>query len=388
MEPPKKPNDSPDLKPSDSRTSGLPEYVDSKLSDFRTLGLSDSSLTPKSLGYYFPAEFATHEATWLSWPHNKDSWPGKIETIYAPYAQFIKELTKGELVRINVRDLDMQNFAIGHLNKAGVDLSKVQFFLHPTNDAWCRDHGPAFLINPDKEIKKIIVDWDYNAWGNKYPPFDLDEDIPTRIGLEFQIPVYYPGIIMEGGSVDFNGAGTLITSTACLLNKNRNPHLTQQEIEKYLQDYYGVAQVLWVNEGIIGDDTDGHIDDTVRFVSENKVITVIEENRSDENYGLLQENLELLKAMRLINGKSLDIVELPMPDPVIYNDQRLPASYANFYIANKSVIVPTFRSPKDDKALQIIQSCFPEREVIGIDSTDIIWGLGSFHCLSQQEPLV
>ncbi len=224
--------------------------------------------------------------------------------------------------------------------------------------------------------------------GNKYPPYDLDDVIPTLIAKHFNLPVFYPGIIMEGGSVEFNGKGTLMTSTACLLNPNRNPQLNQQQIEEYLYNYYGVEQILWVDEGIIGDDTDGHIDDTVRFVNEDTVITVIEENKDDENYSLLQNNLKQLNKTRLINGSRLNIIELPMPDEVIWNGQRLPASYANFYIANKSVIVPTFRCANDDKALQIIQGAFPGREVVGIDSTDIIWGLGSFHCLSQQEPMV
>ena len=344
--------------------------------------------TPKELGYYFPAEFEPHIATWLSWPHKEASWPGKIDSIYPSYSKFIKELTKGELVRINVTDKSMKSFAVSHLRKENVDLSKVEFFFHPTNDAWCRDHGPAFLVNANAEQKKVIVDWGYNAWGGKYPPFNLDDVIPTLIGKHFNIPVFNPGIIMEGGSVEFNGKGTVLTSTACLLNKNRNPHLNQQQIEEYLYNYYGQEQVLWVDEGIIGDDTDGHIDDTVRFVNEDTVITVIEENKKDENYDLLQHNLKQLKAMRLQNGKQLNIVELPMPPALVYEDMRLPCSYANFYIANKSVIVPTFRSAKDDKALQIIESCFPDREVIGIDSTDIIWGLGSFHCLSQQEPAI
>ncbi len=344
--------------------------------------------TPKELGYYFPAEFALHTATWLSWPHKEASWPGKIQTIYPNYALFIKELTRGETVCINVLDEAMKNFATAVLNKENVDLSKVNFFYHPTNDAWCRDHGPAFLINPNAEQKKVIVDWNYNAWGNKYPPYDLDDVVPTLIGKQFDYPVYYPGIIMEGGSVEFNGAGSLMSSTACLLNPNRNPHLNQQQIEEYLMNYYGVQQILWVDEGIVGDDTDGHIDDTVRFVNEDTVITVVEEKKGDQNYALLQHNLTQLKQMRLLNNKQLNIVELPMPDDVVYEEQRLPASYANFYIANQSVIVPTFRSPKDDRALSIIQSCFPEREVVGIDSTDIIWGLGSFHCLSQQEPAV
>lgn len=346
------------------------------------------STTPKAAGYYFPAEFHQHAATWLSWPHKEASWPGKIHTIYPYYSQFIKELVKGEDVCINVRDDAMKGFAVNCLEQAGVDTSRVRFFFHPTNDAWCRDHGPAFLINPRAAQKKVIVDWNYNAWGNKYPPFDLDDVIPTLVGKELNLPVYYPGIIMEGGSVDFNGKGTVITSTCCLLNDNRNPHLSQEEIESYLVNYYGVDQVLWVKEGIVGDDTDGHIDDTVRFVNEDTVITVIEENKQDENYALLQENLADLKRMRLLNGKQMNIVELPMPEEVIYEDQRLPASYANFYIANTSVIVPTFRCSRDERALQIIQGCFPDRKVVGIDSTEIIWGLGSFHCLSQQEPAV
>lgn len=344
--------------------------------------------TPSALGYYFPAEFAPHEATWLSWPHKVASWPGKIDAIYPYYAQFIKVLSQSEKVRINVADQEMKVFALQYIEQAGADLTQVEFYFHPTNDAWCRDHGPAFLINPNAEQKKVIVDWGYNAWGGKYPPFDLDDVIPTLIGKQFNIPVFHPGIVMEGGSVEFNGAGTLLTSTACLLNPNRNPHLNQDQIEGYLRNYYGVEQILWVDEGVVGDDTDGHIDDTVRFVNEDTVLTVVEEDKTDENYALLQHNLKQLKSMRLLNGKSLNIVELPMPDAVIWEDQRLPASYANFYISNKHVIVPTFRCAKDDVALSIIQSCFKEREVIGIDSTEIIWGLGSFHCLSQQEPAV
>ncbi len=344
--------------------------------------------TPKEYGYYFPAEFAPHEATWLSWPHQEATWPGKIDAIYSSYCQFIKYLTLSEKVRINVSNDAMKIVAIQHLEKAGVAVAGVEFFMHPTNDAWCRDHGPAFLINPAADIKKIIVDWRYNAWGNKYPPYDLDDIIPTLIGNHFSIPVYNPGIVMEGGSVEFNGKGSLLTSTACLLNQNRNPALNQNRIENYLYDFYGVEQVLWVDEGIVGDDTDGHIDDTVRFINEDTVITVIEENKGDANYALLQTNLKQLKVMRLLNGKQLNIIELPMPDEIIYEGQRLPASYANFYISNGHVIVPTFRSRKDEKAIRIIAACFPDREVVGIDSTDIIWGLGSFHCLSQQEPLV
>ncbi len=344
--------------------------------------------TPHELGYFFPAEFGPHRATWLSWPHKEASWPGKIQTIYPRYTAFIKILTNSELVCINVNDQAMKDNAVEWLAKDEVDLSRVEFFFNPTNDAWCRDHGPAFLINPAAEPKKVIVDWNYNAWGNKYPPYDLDDVIPTRIAEHAGIPVYHPGIVMEGGSVEFNGEGTILTSESCLLNPNRNPGLTKSGIENYLLHYYGATQVLWVPDGIVGDDTDGHVDDTVRFVNSDTVIAVVEENKGDENFELLQNNLKTLKAMRLIDGRRLNIVELPMPDPVIYENQRLPASYANFYIANKDVIVPVFNTRNDDLALGIISSCFPDRKITGIDSTDIIWGLGSFHCLSQQEPMV
>ena len=344
--------------------------------------------TPHSLGYYFPAEFDRHEATWLSWPHKNASWPGKIESIYPPYCQFIRTVSESEPVRINVNDEGMKASAIRHLQEAGADLGQIEFFFHPTNDAWCRDHGPAFLINPQAAIKKVIVDWGYNAWGNKYPPYDLDDVIPSLIGSHYGLPVYHPGIVMEGGSVEFNGQGTLLTSTACLLHPNRNPQLGQAEIEQYLRDFYGVEQILWVDQGIEGDDTDGHIDDTVRFVNADTVLAVVEENKNDPNYSLLQGNLKELRQMRLLNGQQLNIVELPMPDRVEWEGQRLPASYANFYICNGAVVVPTFRCGKDETALHIIRQCFPSRKIVGIDSTDIIWGLGSFHCLSQQEPAV
>ena len=344
--------------------------------------------SPKELGYRFPAEFELHTATWLSWPHKEASWPGKIERIYTPYCLFIKAVAENEYVHINIGNEEMKLFAIEKLQAVSADLEKIKFYTHPTNDAWCRDHGPAFLINPGATQPKIIIDWNYNAWGNKYPPYDLDDRIPALIAAAYQIPVLYPDIIMEGGSVDFNGKGTLITSESCLLNENRNPLLSRSGIEAYLEAYYGVEQILWVKDGIVGDDTDGHIDDTVRFFNEDSVLVVVEENKTDENYSILQQNLSDLKKMRLLNGKQLNLVELPMPDKVIYEDQRLPASYANFYIANGLVVVPTFRCAKDDRALQIIQHAFPERKVIGIDSTDIIWGLGSFHCLSQQEPYV
>lgn len=344
-------------------------------------------LTPQQLGYYFPAEFAPHAATWLSWPHKEASWPGKIETIYPVYAQFIKLVAEGEKVNINVVDEAMKQKAIVHLTAQQTSLSNITFFQHPTNDAWCRDHGPAFLINEKADQRKIIVDWGYNAWGNKYPPFDLDDNIPTLIAQHYKIPVVYPGIVMEGGSVEFNGQGTLLTTTSCLLNKNRNPHLSQAKIEEYLHQYYGVENIIWLGDGIMGDDTDGHIDDLTRFVNADTVVTVVEQNKKDENYEPLIANLKLLHKLRLENNKQLNIIELPMPSSIVYEDMRLPASYANFYISNKYVVVPTFRDKQDDNALEILQACFKDRKVVGVDSLDLIWGLGSFHCLSQQEPL-
>lgn len=344
--------------------------------------------TPQQLGYYFPAEFELHHATWLSWPHKEASWPGKIDSIFPVYAKFIKLLAEGEQVNINVIDGVMKQKALHHLRDQGADLQNINFFHHPTNDAWCRDHGPAFLVNPKAKDRKIIVDWGYNAWGGKYPPFDLDDQIPTLIARHYNIPVVYPGIVMEGGSVEFNGRGTVLTTTSCLLNKNRNPHLDQKQIEEFLHGYYGVDHILWLGDGISGDDTDGHIDDLTRFVNEDTVVTVVETDRKDENYKPLQENLRNLSTLRLESGKQMNIVELPMPAAVIYDDMRLPASYANFYISNKYVIVPTFRDENDEKALDILQSCFKDKIVTGLDSLDIIWGLGSFHCLSQQEPKI
>lgn len=348
--------------------------------------------TPKQSGFYFPAEFEQQRALWLSWPHKEASWPGKLHTIYKPYCEFILQVSRHQKVCINVADATMERFALTEIQKysssvPGARLSEISFYLHPTNDAWCRDHGPAFVVNRQTG-EKAIVDWGYNAWGDKYPPYNLDDVIPTRIGETLGLKVFYPNIVMEGGSVEFNGKGTLLTTTACLLNKNRNPHLSQKQIEEYLTEYYGAEHILWLGDGIVGDDTDGHIDDITRFVNEDTVVTVVEHDKNDDNYHLLKENLESLHTMRLQDGKQLNVIELPMPKAVIYEDQRLPASYANFYIANKTVIVPTFQdNVNDDKALTILQDCFKDREVIGIDSTDLIWGLGSFHCLSQQEPV-
>lgn len=355
------------------------------MTNSKSFSSSEFIRTPKSMGFTFPAEWSQQTAMWLSWPHKEASWPGKINAIYPSYCKFIVAVAGAQKVRINVSNEAMQAFATMELEKITDDFSNIEFHINPTNDAWCRDHGPAFLINKATK-EKAVVDWQYNAWGNKYPPFDLDDIVPSRIAKTFNLPLFTPSIVMEGGAVEFNGAGTVLTTSACLLNENRNPHLTKEQIEQYLLEYYGQEQVLWLEEGIIGDDTDGHIDDITRFVNEDTVVTVVEENPEDENYAILQHNLETLRGFRLLNGKPLNIIELPMPAPVLYEGDVLPASYANFYIANEVVVVPVFNDKNDAKALAILQECFPDRKVIGIDSVDIIWGLGSFHCLSQQEP--
>ncbi len=343
---------------------------------------------PGSNGFYFPPEWHPHTATWLTFPHTQASWQGKkLPKMYDNYLQLIKNISVGEKVGLIVNDEKLKEKVIQLLQNNNQNMAQIEFLVQKTNDSWCRDHGPAFLINPTTK-QKMIVDWEYNAWGGKYPPFNDDNNIPKAIANYRGIEFVSPGIVMEGGSVEFNGAGTILTSKSCLLNQNRNPHLNQMQIEQYLFDFYGAKQVLWVEDGIVGDDTDGHIDDTTRFVNEDTVVTMVENNKNDENHAILNHNLKLLQKMRLYNGKPLNVVELPMPDPVIIEDFRAPASYGNFLICNAGVLVPTFQSKKDQIALDILQSVFKDRPVIGLDSTDIIWGQGSFHCLSQQEPAV
>ena len=340
---------------------------------------------PRELGYRFPAEWVMHDATWLSYPHNEASWPGKMHTIFPYYHRFIKELARGELVNINVTGTEMEHSVGAALKEEGVNMEHIRLHVLPTNDAWCRDHGPAFVLNQHADQPKAIVNWKYNGWGGKYPA-ELDTTIPLRIGELLDLPVFQPGIVMEGGSVDFNGKGTILTTTSCLLHPNRNPDLSQGQIEEFLLNYYGAEQVLWLGEGIEGDDTDGHIDDLTRFVNEDTVITMIEPDRSDPNHIPLRDNLKALNRFRLVNGKQLNIIEIPMPGPMYYEGQRLPVSYANFYIANAGVMVPVYRCKQDDRAISILESCIKDRPVIGLDSVEIIWGLGSWHCLSQQEP--
>jgi agmatine deiminase len=344
-----------------------------------------TSKTPAALGYRMPAEWEPHAATWLSWPRREGiSFPESFDRVLPALRAMLEAIIESEEVCINVSNGAHEAEARAVLN--GLSMERVTFHRIQTNEPWCRDHGPIFLAR-DVDPKLAIVDWDYNAWGNKYPPFDLDEVVPARVAQILDLPVFYPHMILEGGSIDVNGAGALLTTESCLMNKNRNPNLSRDEIEQCLRDYFGVQEILWLGEGIEGDDTDGHIDDLARFVSENTVVTVVEESREDDNYEPLQENLARLRAMKTGDDK-IDIITLPMPKKIMREGQRLPASYANFYIANTCVLVPTFADPADEIALSILQKLFPDRRVIGVDCRELIWGLGTFHCLTQQQPAV
>jgi agmatine deiminase len=343
--------------------------------------------TPAALGYRMPAEWERHRGTWLSWPHKESSWPDNFGPVPTIFASLVRCLVDREEVHINVAGAEMEALVRRLLTEEGVATDNVLFHFNPTNDAWCRDHGPIFIQREvDGRREEAIVDWGYNAWGGKYPPYDLDDVIPTRVGREYGIPVFHPGVIMEGGSLDVNGQGTLLTTEACLLNPNRNPQLDRAQIEACLRDFLGVSKILWLGEGIVGDDTDGHVDDLTRFVNPATVVTVVEEDSADENYEPLQQNLERLRGMTDQNDRPLRVVTLPMPRPLYRGGQRLPASYANFYIANGLVLLPTYDPPRDEEAATILQSLFPDRDVIGIDCADLVWGLGAFHCVTQQWP--
>jgi agmatine deiminase len=334
-----------------------------------------------ALGYRMAAEWEPHAATWLAWPHKRESWPGKFEPILPLYARFIRTLARFEPVHV----LAGGNAVMSEARSLVGDVANVTLHDIPTNDAWTRDHGPTFLVGLPGS-PPALVDWGYNAWGGKYPPFDLDDAVPRRIADITGRRRFEPGIILEGGAIDCNGRGTILTTEQCLLNPNRNPHLKQADMEQYLADYLAAKKVLWLGEGIEGDDTDGHIDELARFVGERTVVAALEENRDDPNYCALRENFERLGRMTDQDRRPLDVIALPMPRSIHYEGQRLPASYCNFYIANTIVVVPQFDDPADAKAMEILGRVLPGREVIGLPARDLVWGLGAFHCITQQEP--
>ncbi|MEW6157753.1 MAG: agmatine deiminase family protein [Verrucomicrobiota bacterium] len=343
---------------------------------------------PAQLGYRMPAEWEPHRSTWFTWPRPQGiSFPEKYETVPPVYAELIKQIAQVEDVEINVWDAAMEQWVRELLTKLGVPLERVRFHHFPAYEPWCRDHGPVFLVRDVQgKHERAIVDWGYNAWGGKYPPFDLDDAIPQHVARLRDLPLFSPGIVMEGGSIDVNGTGSLLTTESCLLNPNRNSHLSQREIADYLRRFLGVTNIIWLGEGIVGDDTDGHIDDLARFINPTTIVTVVEDDPDDANFQPLKDNLRRLRTARDEKGRLFRVVQLPMPRLIEFQGQRLPASYANFYIANGVVLVPTFRDPKDTTALTILQKEFPKHRVVGIDSTELIWGLGSFHCITQQEP--
>lgn len=348
---------------------------------------ADRASWPSARGYRLPAEWGPHEATWLSWPHNRDSWPGVFEGVDPAMVEFVRALAACEPVYINVLDAEHEQH-LRRLLRAAAPPERLRFYRFPTNDAWARDHGAIFVTRPTHDEPRLAVDFDYNAWGGKYPPFDLDRQIGRQMAEALGVPRFEQmGTVLEGGSIEVNGEGTLLTTEQCLLNPNRNPQLAQADIERILRDAFGVTEVLWLGEGIEGDDTDGHIDDLTRFVDPTTVVTVVEPNRADPNHVPLAANRRLLDTLSA-GGRALTVRELPMPEPQYLEEQRLPASYANFYVANDAVLVPTFACPQDDVACGVLRECFPKRRVVPVDCRTIIAGLGALHCLTQQVPAV
>jgi agmatine deiminase len=345
---------------------------------------------PRENGFRMPAEWAGHAATWIAWPHNADDWPGKFQAISWVYADIVRHLAAGEDVHILVNDAAAEKRARGVLTRSGAGLGRVHFHQWPTNRVWVRDSGPIFVKNVRGET--AITNWGFNAWA-KYDDWQLDDEVPDHAAALLNFPEWTPKtgdhrVVLEGGSIDTNGAGVLLTTEECLLSKvqQRNPGLSREDLEGVFRDYLGIEKVIWLNRGIAGDDTHGHVDDITRFVGENRIVTVIEPDPDDENYEPLQENLQRLKSARNLAGNEFEIVELAMPAPVVFDGRRLPASYANFYIANDRVLVPTFNDPNDRKALSVLAEIFPGRTVTGIHCGDLIWGLGALHCMTQQQP--
>lgn len=351
--------------------------------------------TPAAVGYSFPPEWHPHAGTWFSWPRPEGiSFPGKYHTVPENLARIMCEIQARELVFVNVPNENYEHLVRGQLQAFGCPTKNVRFFHIKTNESWCRDHGPAFVLRRRKmrtkkasSVDAAVIDWGFNAWGGKYPPWGDDDAVPTQVAKALKLPVFYPNIVMEGGAVDFNGAGTVLTTTDCLLNKNRNPGLSRSQVEQYLKDYYGQRHVCWLTGGIEGDDTDGHVDDLARFISPTKIVVGIESDPKDDNYRVLRSVRKQLNDLRDQDGRMFEIVEIPMPRAITYASQRLPATYVNFYFVNGALLVPTYGHRKNDRhAIEILQAHLPKHEVIGMNCTELIWGLGAIHCLTQQQP--
>lgn len=340
--------------------------------------------TPAELGYRMPAEWEEHSATWLSWPHNAETWPGCFDMVEPTMVEVVRVLARGEAVRINVLDADHEAHVQGLLEGL-VPAGKVSTHVCPTDDAWIRDHG-AIFVRRRADRRLAAVDFDYNAWGGKYPPFDRDRAVGRYMAEALGTRRFVPDCVLEGGSIDVNGAGALLTTEECLLNPNRNPNLGRSAIEAKLTAYLGVEQIIWLSAGIEGDDTDGHVDNLTRFVAEDTVVTVVAHDESDVNFECLRANRAALGHIDL-GGRALRVIELPMPEPVYNGGERLPASYANFYIANQNVLVPAFGCAQDEAARGVLAQCFPGRRVVAVDCRSLVAGLGALHCLTQQVPV-
>ncbi len=351
--------------------------------------------TPRQLGYRMPAEWEPHEATWLAWPHNPEDWPGKFSSIPWLYAEIVRLLAARERVHLIVENAAMRRRVRGMLDRTGANLDQVTFHDWPTDRGWTRDSGPIFVRNPQGRV--ALTCWRFNGWA-KYDDWHLDAKLPGRMTKLLGLPAWQPfvrsedgakhAIVLEGGSIDTNGAGSLMTTAECLLSdvQQRNPGVSRSQLEQAFYDFLGIDQIIFLGRGIAGDDTHGHVDDIARFVAPATIVAAVERDASDANHAPLAENLFQLKAARTTTGKQFTIVELPMPCPVIFRRQRVPASYANFYVANGVVLVPTFHDRNDRLALNILAEVFPDREVIGVHSMDLIWGLGALHCMTQQQP--
>lgn len=330
-------------------------------------------------GFRMPAEWEPHAATWIAWPHNRADWPGRFAPIPWVYSEIVRKLTRVERVSILVDDQAICESARRQLRKVGANIDNIDWVLCPTNRVWTRDYGPIFVKNKRGEL--ALTKWQFNAWA-KYDDFRHDTAVPAVVSRKLRLPMFTPGMVLEGGSIDVNGEGLLLTTEECLLSpvQARNPELSRRDIEVQLRAFLGVRKIIWLRNGIAGDDTHGHVDDIARFVAPDIVVAAAESDRTDANYAPLKENLEILST------EGLKVIKLPMPRPLIFNEQRLPASYANFYIANGLVLVPTFNDPADRVALNTLAKLFPDREVTGINCTELIWGLGALHCMTQQQP--
>lgn len=347
-----------------------------------------TSTLPASLGYAMPAEWAPHEATWLSWPHNRDTWPTQLREVQDVWVEMIRALSSCEKVNLLVNDEPTGKQVRVLLQNAGANIGRVSFHRIPTVDVWIRDYGPTFITRPTQENPLALNDWIFNGWGGKYESYECDESVARAIATLLNVPVFAHPVVLEGGSVEVNGRGTCLTTEQCLLNKNRNPRMSRLELEQFLKDNLGVAHLIWLAGGIAGDDTDGHIDDIARFVDPTTVVCVVEENFRDENYAALRENYERLQGATDQDGRKLSIIALPSPSPVYCEGSRLPASYANFYVANDVVLVPLFGDSKDREALGILKELFRGRNVLGLQCRAVVAGLGAIHCVTQQQPKV